>query len=153
MHPAAAAERDQSEVARVVAAVDGDELERVDHVVVGDPHDAARRLRLGDAEPLRRLRREPVDGVHVGVDLAAAEIGVVDPPESEVGVGCRCLRCRRVPYAAGPGTAPADRGPTWSFPKSSTQAMLPPPLPISTRSTTGTMIGYPPAVCLLRSIQ
>ena len=32
------------------------------------------------------------------------------------------------PYAAGPGTAPADCGPTCSFPKSSTQAMLPPPL-------------------------
>ena len=44
------------------------------------------------------------------------------------------------PYPAGPGTAPTERGPTWSFPKSSTVAIDPPPLPISTRSTTGTMI-------------
>ena len=50
VHPAAAAEGDEREVARVVAAVDRDQLERVDHVVVRDPHDAARRLGAIDAE-------------------------------------------------------------------------------------------------------
>ena len=46
VHPAAAAEGDQGEVARVVAAIDRDQLDRVDHVVVGDAHDAARSLFL-----------------------------------------------------------------------------------------------------------
>jgi hypothetical protein len=34
----------QREVARVVAAIQRDQFQRVDHVVVGDPDDAARRL-------------------------------------------------------------------------------------------------------------
>ena len=44
MHAATAAEGDQREIARVVAAVDGDQLDGVDHVVVGDADDAARRF-------------------------------------------------------------------------------------------------------------
>src|SRR5438128_2385246 len=43
----------------------------------------------------------------------------------------------------GPGTAPALRGPTRSVPIGSSQAIEPPPAPISTMSTTGTLTGYP----------
>ena len=41
---AAAAERQQDEVARVITPAYGDQLERVDHVGVGDTDDAQRRL-------------------------------------------------------------------------------------------------------------
>ena len=40
MHAPATAEGDQGEVARVVATVDRDELQRIDHVVVRDADDA-----------------------------------------------------------------------------------------------------------------
>ena len=53
VHPAAAAKRHEREVARVVAAVHGDELQRVDHVVVGDPDHAARGLGAADVEASR----------------------------------------------------------------------------------------------------
>ena len=88
VHPAAAAERHEREVARVVAAVDRDELQRVDHVVVGDPHDPARRVRGRAAEPLGHPAEGAVHRVHVRV-RAAAEERRVDPPEREVRVGRR----------------------------------------------------------------
>ena len=91
MHAAAAAEGDQREVARVVAAIERDQLQRVDHVVVGDADDAARRLDAVDAELGARRVERVVDRVHVGVDLAAAEIVAVDAAEREIGVGGRRL--------------------------------------------------------------
>ena len=48
-----------------------------------------------------------------------------------------------VPYAAGPGSAPALSGPTRMRFMSSTPATEPPPAPISTISTTGTRTGSP----------
>ena len=54
VHAAAAAEGDQREIARIVAAVERHQLQRVDHVVVGDADDAARRLVGIDAELARR---------------------------------------------------------------------------------------------------
>ena len=47
------------------------------------------------------------------------------------------------PYAAGPGSAPALCGPTFSAPPGSTQAIEPPPALTSARSITGTRIGWP----------
>ena len=91
MHPAAAAERHQCEIARVVAPVDRDELQRVDHVVVGDPDHAARRFRPPDVEPPRDEVESRGDGLHVGVELTAAEVVRIDAPEREVGVGRRGL--------------------------------------------------------------
>src|SRR5688500_20187210 len=44
----------------------------------------------------------------------------------------------------GPGTAPADRGPTFGTPAGSSQMMLPPPAPTSARSMKGTLNAYPP---------
>ena len=42
---------------------------------------------------------------------------------------------------AGPGSAPALCGPTRSEPPASTQAIVPPPAPMATRSTAGKRIG------------
>ena len=68
VHAAAAAEGDEREVARVVAAVERDQLQRVDHVVVGDAHDPARRLDPVDAELGGDRVERAFDGVHVGGD-------------------------------------------------------------------------------------
>jgi hypothetical protein len=88
VHSPAAAEGDEREVARVVAAVERHQLQRVDHVVVGDADDAARRLVGTDAELLAHRRDRLLGGRHVRNDLAAAEIVLVDAPEPEIGV-CR----------------------------------------------------------------
>ena len=50
------------------------------------------------------------------------------------------------PYDAGPGSAPADSGPTLSRPNWSVWAIDPPPAPISTRSIDGTDTGKPGAL-------
>src|SRR5581483_2192820 len=91
VHASAAAEGDEREIARVVAPVQGDELESVDHVVVGDADDAARRFGRVDAETAGGGGQRALDRAHVRLDLAAAEIVAVDPTEREVRVGGRRL--------------------------------------------------------------
>ena len=70
---AAAAERDQREVARIVAAVERHQLQRIDHVVVGDADDAARRLVGVDAELFADRRRCAAS--------AAAMSAMISPPQ------------------------------------------------------------------------
>ena len=48
------------------------------------------------------------------------------------------------PYAAGPGSAPAERGPTRKMPPGSTYAIEPPPAPIVSTSTIGIIAWYGP---------
>ena len=48
------------------------------------------------------------------------------------------------PYAAGPGAAPALRGPTWRLPSTSSQAIEPPPAPTECMSIWGTFTGNAP---------
>ena len=96
VHPAPAAERHQREVARVIAAVDRHQLERVDHVVVGDAHDAARRLGGVQLEAIGDRGHSPLDGGHVGLQFTAAKIIRINPSQGEVRVGRR----RVVPAAA-----------------------------------------------------
>ena len=50
------------------------------------------------------------------------------------------------PYAAGPGDAPALRGPTWRLPSTSSQAMEPPPAPTVCMSICGTLTGKAPTM-------
>ncbi len=88
VHGATAAEDHHGEIARIVAAVHRDQLERVDHVRVGDAHDAARHLDIAHAQPCRRVRRARLRARrHIGDDIAADEIVLVDAAEREVGVG------------------------------------------------------------------
>ena len=91
VHAAASAECDEREIAGVVAAVDRDQLERVDHVVVRDPDDASSGVLPVGPEPLRDRTERVVHGRHVGLDLAAAEEVLVDAAEREIGVGRRRL--------------------------------------------------------------
>jgi hypothetical protein len=48
-----------------------------------------------------------------------------------------------LPYAAGPGSAPAERGPTRSAPPLSAEAIEPPPADTVCTSTVGCRIGTP----------
>ena len=58
VHGPGAAEAEEDEVARVVAALDGDQVERVDHRGVRDLDDPVRRL--GDVEPERLAQRSSI---------------------------------------------------------------------------------------------
>ena len=64
-------------------------------------------------------------------------------PEHDVGVGHRRLGAAARRTRPGPGTAPADRGPTRSAPPASRQAIDPPPAPTVWMSTIGSAIGRP----------
>ena len=89
MHTAAAAKTDQCKVARVVAAIDGDELDSVDHIVVGDADDAARCFLPVGVEGRGQLIQCTVHRVHVRFQRAAAEILRVNATQRQVRVGRR----------------------------------------------------------------
>ena len=141
MERAGAAEGEEREVARVVAAGEAHHPDRTRHPVVGDAQDRRRRLVGGETERASDgLLDEIADAGerHRGVD--GEEALRVEPAEDEVGVGDGRPR----PAAAEadrPGRAPALSGPTWSMPASSIRAIEPPPAPIVCTSTIGTRIG------------
>ena len=131
-----AAEGDEREVARVEALLHAHQAQRAQHVLVDDVDDA-RRGRLGAVEVggvgdgLHRRAR----GSDVEVDLAAGQ-AARQVAEHDVGVGDGRLAAPPAPYAAGPGTAPADCGPTRSARVSGgTWAIEPPPAPTVRTST------------------
>ena len=88
VHGAGAAEADEDEVARVVAALHRDQVERVDHRGVRDLDDAVRRLVTsrpsGFAQRSSIARARALD---VEADLAAEEVVGVEPAEHDVRVG------------------------------------------------------------------
>ena len=101
VHGPGATEADEHEVARVVAALHRDQVERVDHRRVRDLDDAVRGLDDGEPErPGAALLDRPLGTVDVEADLAAEEVPRVQPAEHEVRV-----RDRRLGAAA----AVADR--------------------------------------------
>ena len=93
MEWAGAAERDQREAPRIVTTADRDRADRAGHVVVGDLHDAGRRLvgielqRTRDARVDRRLRRARVERKltteqrrrNASEDQASVTVGSVPP--------------------------------------------------------------------------
>ena len=74
VHRAAAAEGDEREVARVVAAADRDELQGIDHVLVGDADHAERRVLDRHAERVGDLLERSPRQLDVDLDLAAEEV-------------------------------------------------------------------------------
>ena len=91
-----------------------------------------------DAEPLAEARPSAAArGVDVEGHPAAEEPGRVEAAEDQVGVGDASARCRPARSRPGPGSLPADSGPTWSTPPASTWAIDPPPAPIAWMSTIG----------------
>ena len=86
---AAATKGQQHEVARVMAAAHGDQLERVDHVGVGDADNAQRGLGDGEAEMRGNRLQGGLRALQTEADAPAKEIVGVDAPGGEVGVGER----------------------------------------------------------------
>ena len=87
VHTATAAERNERELARVEPPVQRHQLERVDHVVVGDPNDAGCRLLRAESEPATDIAQHRFHGSHVRVQFAAAEVVAVHPSQPEIRVG------------------------------------------------------------------
>ena len=140
---AGAAERDERELARVVAALERDDPHGVGHVRVGDGDD-----RLGG----RVQRRGPAArATVVRIASSAASRSSVMPPPTSCSPSRPSTRLASVfvgsspplPYAAGPGSEPADCGPLRSEPAASIVASEPPPAPIVSTSIDGKQIGWP----------
>ena len=87
-----AAKGNQCKVAWVVASVDRNQLQGIDHVIVGDPDDTTRRLLRGKTETAAQMRERRLYGRHIRIDLSATEIGGTDPACEQIGVGRRRLR-------------------------------------------------------------
>ena len=97
-----AAEGDEPEVARVVAALDRHDAQRGVHVLVGDVDDRLRGGHGVDAQPLGDRRHGPLGRLDVERQ-APAELGPArEPAEHDVGVGDRRLR-PAASVAGGPG--------------------------------------------------
>ena len=140
----AAAEGNHREPAEVLAVLHGVDAGRVGHVLVhhlGDAHRGRDTVSNseGRGDDLHRLggqagrQRDVLGAECVGMQAAQADVGVGDG-----GIGHRRGR-RRL------GRAPSRRccGPTRICPRASTEAMEPPPAPISSISITGIEMGMP----------
>ncbi len=118
MHRACTPERNESEVARLDALLDGQRPDRLGHLRVDDRHDPFGQL--GNAEPEllsedgdriicgARVKGHPAGGEGVGVDSAEHEVrvghGGTRPPAAVTG------RTRIGPRALGPDAQPSDLG-------------------------------------------
>ncbi len=131
MQRAGAAERDEREVPRIVAALDGDDPERTQHLGV---HDLDHVGRIEAFErPLRRL----------AVELDAAGEPPRQATEQEVRVRDR-RPLAAAAVAGGPRRRTGALGPTRTAPPASRQTIEPPPAPTVWMSTIGSLIGNPP---------
>ena len=140
-----AAERDQREVARVEAALDRDQPDRVRHVLVGGA-DRRHGRRLGRAGRARRRARRARRGRRRR--RAASRRRGSTPGRAARASGSRrsaSARFRPARRRPGPGCAPALRGPTCSRPPVSIHAIEPPPAPIVLTATHGMLTGMPHA--------
>ena len=82
-------EGDEAEVAGVEPALDGDQADRVRHVLVGDPRDCERGADRVEGERIAEPRDRALGGAEVELHLAAEERGGVEAAEDEVGIGYR----------------------------------------------------------------
>ena len=142
---ARAAECREHELARIVAALDGDDFQCLGHGVIDHVDDGGGRRAHVDAE---RLGEAPGDGCFAPRRgrcgrVAAQQRALVEIAEHEVAVGDGGLGA-----AAGVAGRPrigagALRARRAARPPGSTQAIEPPPAHTSARSITGTRIGWP----------
>ena len=123
-----AAEGHQHEIARVVAALHGDQAQGADHVGVGDLHDAGGG---GDGIERRaawpRRRRRPVGPRSASSAISPPrKYARVQPAQHQVRVRDGRRRCRRGRSRRGPGGRRRCAGPR-AAPPASIHASLPPP--------------------------
>jgi hypothetical protein len=138
---AGAAEGEQREVARIVAARDRHHADGAGHLHVAEPQHRARRRVAVEADVARpilsaKIRAHALD--RTGGD-----------GEQLAGLSRPSTRLASVMVGSGAAAAVADRarpapalcGPTWIRPDASTRAIEPPPAPTVCTSTIGTWIG------------
>ena len=87
MHAPRSAERDDRQVARIDASLDGDHPQRADHLRLGDGDDAGGGLDGLEAEHGGELRRARARRAPAQHDLAAERLAVAQVAEKQVGVG------------------------------------------------------------------
>ena len=142
-----AAEGEEREVARVVAALERDHLDRARHVLVRDLDDRRRRARAASrprrsaCSSIARRRRAVVEAHPPGEEVLGVEAA-----EQQVRVGDGRLGAAAAVADRPRAAAPALRGPTRRKPPASTQAIEPPPAPIDLMSISGTAAGTPHSI-------
>ena len=126
-----AAEGEQREVARVVAARQRHHADGAGHVRVGEPDDGRRRR--VDVEAERRGRACRRRSSRTCVDRHRPRHGQqplrVEPAEHQVGVGDGRLGAAAAVADRARARSPRDCGPTCSMPAASIEAIEPPPAP------------------------
>ena len=141
VHGPGAAQDDQRELARIVAALDRHQADLVRHAGVDDAMDARRRRDRVEAQPAADGGDRALRGGHVEGQGAAGEARGVQVAEHDAGVGHGGL----VAAARRSRRAPARRrrcaGPPASRRAASIHAMLPPPAPMVLTSTIGVRTG------------
>ena len=103
-------------------------------------HAAGRLLDSASSRAPSAARRADASSMSAAI-APAAEVVRVDAAGDQIGVGRRSARCRRGRRRPGRARRRRCAARHAACRTASTQAMLPPPLPISTRSSTGTLIG------------
>ena len=84
---AGAPERDEGELARIQAAVDRDEADRVDHIEIDQVDDRLSGLEYGHVQATRESLERRFRGGHVERHLATQEVARVEAAEDQVRVG------------------------------------------------------------------
>ena len=77
----------QGQLPRVVATTQRDQLQRVHHIVIGQAHHTTCDFISGQLQALAQRAETKRDCLQVGDHLAAAEVGWVDPPQGQIGIG------------------------------------------------------------------
>ena len=129
---ARAAERDEREVARIDALLDGDDANRAFHRRVHHRDDTLGR----DTSACERA----TSGVGIEVTEPGERAVGGNAPQQEVGVGHRRVLAA-APVAGRPGSGTCALRPTTSAPPLSSRAIEPPPAPIVCTATAGSRIG------------
>ena len=102
MHASAPSECHESELARIESAIERNQLERIHHIVVGNPDDPARGFVRLHFKLVSDRGDRFLDRSHVRLDLPSAEIFGIDSSEPKIRVGRRGLR-PSLSVSGGPG--------------------------------------------------
>ena len=141
VHRPGAAEGNERVFARIDSLLDRDGAHGVRHLRVDDREHALGECDVVEAHLRPDRVQGPLRGLLVQRHASAEEVAGIEPTEEEVRVGDRRLRAP-APVAGGPGSAPADCGPT-RRPPASSHASEPPPAPIVWMSTRDISTGRP----------
>ena len=91
MHRSTSTKGNHGEIARIMTTIDRYKLERVDHIIVGDPqHPAGSVLRAQIQRASKPIKAGP-NSLHVSLDLPADKIVRIDTRQHQIGVRCGWL--------------------------------------------------------------